>query len=132
LILKELMDLSITEIAEVLGLKEATVKTRLHRARLFAAKELSRNLPKRPAPPPDHARVVCLDLLQAKQEALDRGASFPVPPQELCQRCQSLFATLDLASDACHQLASGELPEPVRVALLQEMKQKSKRRRPRS
>jgi RNA polymerase sigma-70 factor (ECF subfamily) len=129
LILKELMDLSITEIAEVLGLKEATVKTRLHRARLFAAKELSRNLSKRSAPHPDHARTVCLDLLQAKQEALDRGAPFPVPQQELCERCQSLFATLDLASDACHRLADGRLPGPVRAALLEQMKPTSKPKR---
>jgi RNA polymerase sigma-70 factor (ECF subfamily) len=130
LILKELMDLSITEIAEVLGLKEATVKTRLHRARLFAAKELSRDLPKRPAPHPDHQKTVCLDLLQAKQEALDRGAPFPVPQQELCQRCQSLFATLDLASDACHRLAAGELPTPVREALLEQINRAPKSRKP--
>jgi hypothetical protein len=126
------MDLSIAEIAEVLGLKESTVKTRLHRARLFAAKELSRNLPKRSAPHPDHSRTVCLDLLQAKQEALDRGAPFPVPQQELCVRCESLFATLDLTSDACHRLAEGDLPEPVREALLEEMKRASKPRRPKS
>jgi len=121
LMLKDLMDLSINEIAEILGLKEATVKTRLHRARLFAAKELARELPKRPAPPPDHSRAICMDLLRAKQESMDRGVSFPVASQELCFRCRSLFATLDLAHEACHRLGRGELPEPVREAILREM-----------
>lgn len=133
LILKDLMDLSIGEIAETLGVKEATVKTRLHRARLFAAKELARGLPKRPAPPPDHERALCLDLLHAKQEALDRGVRFPVTQEELCVRCRSLFITLDLTQEACRQLGRGELPEPVRRAVLAEMRRSSApRRRPKS
>jgi RNA polymerase sigma-70 factor (ECF subfamily) len=128
LILKELMDLSIGEIAEVLGLKEATVKTRLHRARLYAARELANGLPKKPAPPPNQDRAVCLDLLRAKQEAMDRGVTFPVAQQELCVRCQSLFATLDLTKEACRRLGEGELPQPVRDAILAEMKRSSGRR----
>jgi RNA polymerase sigma-70 factor (ECF subfamily) len=129
LILKELMELSIGEIADILGLKEATVKTRLHRARLYAAKELSSRLPKKPAPPPNRDRAVCLDLLRAKQEAMDRGVAFPVAQQELCVRCQSLFATLDLTKEACRRLGEGELPEPVREAILDEMRRTSSRGR---
>jgi len=121
LVLKDLMELSIAEVAKILGLKQATVKTRLHRARLFTAKEMARGLPHRPAPPADANRTVCLDLLQAKHEAMDRGAPFPVAPDELCVRCRSLFAALDLSRDACRQLGRGELPETVRRTLLEEM-----------
>jgi hypothetical protein len=128
LMLKDLMELSIGEIAEILGIKEATVKTRLHRARLFAAKELSAGLPKRPGPHPDHSRTVCLDLLRAKQESIDRGVAFPVAQEELCVRCRSLFATLDLAHDACRLVGQGILPEPVRGAVLEEMKRAPRRR----
>jgi RNA polymerase sigma-70 factor (ECF subfamily) len=128
LMLKDMMDLSIGEISEILGVKEATIKTRLHRARLFAARELSKGLEKRAAPPPDHSRTACLDLLRAKQEAMDRGVEFPVAGDELCIRCRSLFATLDLARDACHRLSQGDLPEAVRTALSEEMGRSPSRR----
>jgi RNA polymerase sigma-70 factor (ECF subfamily) len=114
LVLKDLVDFSLAEIARVLGVKQATVKTRLHRARLFIARELARALPKRPAPPPDHGRRVCLDLLLAKQEALDRDVPFPLASAELCDRCRSLFSTLDFGRDLCRQLERGHLPERVR------------------
>lgn len=117
LVLKDIADLSIPEIAQALGLREATVKTRIHRARLALRRELARQLPRRPAPPPGHDRRVCLDLLQAKQEALDRGAPLALAPGELCARCRSLFSTLDLTQEACHAIGRGELPPGVRDLL---------------
>ena len=86
LVLKEIADLSLSEIAEVMGVKVATVKTRLYRARLALRKELVAKLPREPGPPPDHPRQVCLDLLRGKMAALDRGVSFPVAEDELCTR----------------------------------------------
>ncbi len=118
LVLKDLADLSVNQIADVLGLQPATVKTRVHRARLALRKALAEDLPRRPAPPPDHPRGVCLDLLKAKQDALDRGVAFPVPQAELCARCRGLFSTLDLARGTCRRIGAGELPAPVRAALL--------------
>lgn len=114
LVLKDIAELSIAEIAGALGLREATVKTRVHRARLALRREMVKRLPRRPAPPPDHERRVCLDLLQAKQEALDRGADLPLAPGELCDRCRSLFSTLDLTQEACRAIGRGELPPVVR------------------
>lgn len=107
LVLKEIAELSLAEVAAVLGLQEATVKTRIHRARLALRRELAARLPRRPAPPPGHSRQVCLDLLRAKQEALDRGVELPLAPGQLCDRCRSLFSTLDLAQDLCRELGRG-------------------------
>ncbi len=121
LVLKEIADFSLAEIAEILGLKKATVKTRVHRGRLLLRKALEENLPTRKASPPDHPKRVCLDLLLAKQESLDRGAPFPYPPGELCSRCKAMFATLDLAHDVCVGLARGELPPELRQALREEL-----------
>lgn len=118
LMLKDIVEFSVQEIALVLGLKPATVKTRVHRARLMLRRELARTLPRRSAPPPDHARQMCLDLLKAKQEALDNGVAFPIRPEEMCERCQALFATLDLGRDTCQQLGRGELPPALRKELL--------------
>ncbi len=119
LVLKDLAELKVTEVADILGIKRATVKTRVHRARLQLRKRLAERLPKREAPPPDHSRQVCLDLLSTKQEALDRGVAFPLGGQELCSRCASLFATLDLGRDLCHDVGRQELP-PELSRLLQD------------
>ena len=122
LVLKEVVGFSIAEVAEILGLKKATVKTRLHRARLRIRKAIEAPLPKRSVPPAIYSRQVCLDLLQAKQEALDRGTTFRFPDDVICERCSELFATLDLATDLCGEIAGGEIPEEVRAALLSGLK----------
>jgi len=114
LVLKDIAELSVAQVAEILGIKPATVKTRVHRARLTLRRAMAEVLPRRPLPPPDHPQRVCLDLLNAKQEALDRGAEFPVPQDELCTRCQSLLATLDLTYDVCSELNISGLPEDLR------------------
>jgi RNA polymerase sigma-70 factor (ECF subfamily) len=117
LVLADIGELSTSDIAGVLGLKEATVKTRIHRARLAIRRALVSRLPSRPAAPPDHERQMCLDLLAAKQEAMDRCAPFPLSSQELCVRCRALFQTLDLGRDVCVSLATAELPESLRALI---------------
>jgi RNA polymerase sigma-70 factor (ECF subfamily) len=113
LVLADIAELSTREVARILGLKEATVKTRIHRARLRVRQALLHRLPVHSAPPPEHDRRICLDLLRAKQEALDRRAPFPFSPQELCERCRSVFATLDLGRELCGTLGGGQLPPAV-------------------
>lgn len=117
LVLKDIAELSMPEIARALGIKEATVKTRIHRARLALRQVLVEGLPEVEAAHPNHERRVCLDLLRAKQEAMDRGEALPVADAELCDRCRSLFDTLELARDTCVALGRGELPPPVRRAI---------------
>jgi len=119
LVLADVAELSIAEISRALGLKEATVKTRLHRARLKLRRVLEEGLPQRPATPPGHARRVCLDLLHAKLEALDRRAPFPYSDAALCERCRTLLGTLDLAGAACASLSGGALSPELRQRLLE-------------
>ena len=117
LVLKDIAELSVAQVAQVLGIKPATVKTRVHRGRLALRRAMAEVLPQRHSPPPDHPQRVCLDLLNAKQEALDRGADFPVPQDELCTRCQSLLSTLDLAHEVCTELSLSGLPEKLRLKI---------------
>lgn len=119
-VLKEILGLPVATVARILGVKPATVKTRLHRARLVLRKALEGTLPSRPATPPAYARQVCVDLLRTKQDALDRGVDAPELRDLICERCRSVFATLDVAQDACEQLARGELPEELRRRILTE------------
>jgi len=118
-VLKEMEGMSIEDVAAVLNLKPATVKTRLHRARLLIREELSKPLPQRSAKDVHPSESSCMDLLWAKQEALDQGVSFPIPGEELCERCSSVFATLDLADEACHAIGDVQLPDHVREQLLE-------------
>ncbi len=118
LILKEIVGLTVPEVANILGLEEGTVKSRVHRARLRIRAEIDKALPRNPeqAPPPAYPIQVCLDLLNAKQEALDRGV--PLDQAVVCERCQSVFASLDLTQEVCRGLGSGLLPADVRERLM--------------
>lgn len=120
IVLADIAELSTADIAQILGLKEATVKTRVHRARLRLRRALLDRLPAGPAPPSDHDRQICLDLLQAKQEAMDRRAPFSFSNEALCARCQSVFTTLDLGRETCANLGRGELPPRLRAFIQQQ------------
>lgn len=117
LVLKELAGLSVEDVARVLGIKPQTVKTRLHRARMRLRAQLAKKLPQKPGALPAYSKQVCLDLLKAKQDALDRGVPFPVQESLICERCQTVFSTLDLARDLCTRIGAGPLPAEVRRLL---------------
>jgi RNA polymerase sigma-70 factor (ECF subfamily) len=118
LVLKELVGLPVEEVATILEIKPATIKTRLHRARLRIRKALEESLPREQVPQAIFSRQICLDLLNAKQEALDSGTEFEFPDQVICERCAEVFATLDLSRDICREIARGEMPEGLRDSVL--------------
>jgi RNA polymerase sigma-70 factor (ECF subfamily) len=121
LILKEIVGFSVPEVAGILGLEEGTVKSRVHRARLRLRQAVDGAIPRAPgaAPPPAYPKQTCLDLLDAKQEALDRGA--PFDSEVICDRCRSVFASLDLTREVCRDLAAGGLPPGLRERLAASM-----------
>ena len=110
LVLADVAELDTAAIAGVLDLKEATVKTRVHRARLKLRAALAEGLPTRAAEGDPQARRVCLDLLHAKLEALDRRREFSYSDAALCDRCRTMFSTLDLAQSACAAAANESVP----------------------
>ncbi len=115
--LKELAELSVQQVAEVLDLKQATVKTRVHRGRMMLRRALEKAVPNESVEEPDPSHRLCLDLLQLKQESMDDGVEFPLGPDELCARCQALFASLDYTHEICVELGSGGMPAEVRRLL---------------
>lgn len=122
LVLKEIVGFPVREVAQILGLEEGTVRSRLHRARLKLRSAVDAVIPRAEgeAPPPAYPEQTCLDLLDAKQEALDRGVPFDT--RVICQRCQSVFASLDLTQQVCHDLAEGGMPEGLRDKLLSRLR----------
>ncbi|MGE0640558.1 MAG: RNA polymerase sigma factor [Thermoanaerobaculia bacterium] len=118
LLLADLAELRLSEIAAILGLEEGTVKTRVHRARLKLREVLARGLPQRPAEVSDESRDLCIDLLQARLSAFDQGVDFPYSKVAMCDRCRSVFATLDFNASVCSALAADEIPPALRERLL--------------
>lgn len=120
LVLKEMLEMPIEEVGEALNIKPQTVKTRVHRARLMLRKAIVEGaaVPTRGAPAPTYERQVCLDLLRAKLDAMDRGRGFPIGQQVVCERCRAVFAELDLAQQACARLGEGVMPGELRARLL--------------
>lgn len=119
LVLKEIGELPVEEVARILRVKPQTVKTRVHRARMLLRGLLDNRLPRRRLPPAAYERRICMDLLGAKQAALDRGERAPLDGVT-CERCRAVFATLDLGSRVCHDLARGAIPESLRRTILAE------------
>jgi len=117
LVLKEIGELSLRQIAAILGIKEATAKTRVHRGRLALRAELTRHLGAESETSGGHPSQVCLDLLRAKMDAMDRGIELPVAEDELCERCGAFMRSLDLTSEACRWVRGGELPDTLRDRL---------------
>lgn len=125
LVLKDVLELSVEDVASALNLVENTVKTRLFRARMALRKIMTSKAPRVPAPAPIYDRQVCLDLLKAKMDAMDRGgngAGFRVPRAELCNRCRAVFREFDLVQDACSELSKGELPAVLRASIVHALK----------
>ncbi len=121
LLLADIAELKRSEIAAILRLEEATVKTRIHRARLKLRQVLAHGLPQRPissAAHTAHAREICLDLLRARLDAFDQGVAFPYSSTALCDRCQTVFATLDFAASVCGALDRDVLPADLRERLV--------------
>jgi RNA polymerase sigma-70 factor (ECF subfamily) len=118
LVLKEIAELSLREIAGILGIKEATVKTRVHRGRLALRAELTEQLGEPAGRETEHPHQVCLDLLRSKMDAMDRGVDFPVQEKDLCERCEAFLRSLDMTGAACRWVADGgRLPEVLRNRL---------------
>ncbi len=122
LVLRDIFEIPVAEVARVLGLKPETVKSRVHRARLRLRRTLLEALPGGGELEHSASRGVCLDLLRAKQEALDRGVPFPVGSEAICRRCRAIFATLDLARLICRELDEGEMPEELRRELARRLR----------
>lgn len=122
LVLKELEGLTVREVAEILGLREATVKTRLHRARLTLGREVAA------AGPPTgagatHTRQECADLLTAKLEAMARGVPFPIDNERICSACSSSLDALDRARDVCSGIPTHPLPAALRTSVLETLRE---------
>jgi RNA polymerase sigma-70 factor (ECF subfamily) len=102
LVLHDMEELSTGEVARVLGLREGTVRVRLHRARVFVRNELARTTgrtrSRKPRTQPKPRR--CRELFAALSDYLD-GALDPAMCDKLekhldgCQPCEAFLNSLE-------------------------------------
>ena len=111
LVLKDIVGLSLADISAIMEVELGTVKSRIHRSRLRLRKIIDLKLPRmeKEPPPVQYPIQVCIDLLDAKQAAIDNNV--PFTSDVICLRCQSVFDSLDVAYDICSLLAEDYIPE---------------------
>jgi RNA polymerase sigma-70 factor (ECF subfamily) len=128
LVLHDMEELETEEIAKITGLRPGTVRVRLHRARLFMRRELSRRAPetkrpvRKPAPLPRPGQ--CREMFAALSDYLDGRL-----PDELCaqiqqhmgscEACTAFLDTLRQTVARTHQLEAGR-PDPAIAAEVRE------------
>jgi len=117
LALKELTDFSIDEIAGLLDLRPATVRSRVHRGRIHLAREIQSG---EETGESDCTRI-CRDLLETKQQALDDGKSIRLPAKSHCARCRSFLESLEIGQRACREMARAQVPDEIRRVLWREI-----------
>lgn len=126
-VLKDIADMGVEDAARVLGIKPATLKTRVHRGRIILRQALLAERARKAVPPAAYARAVCMDLLRAKMESLDRGVGFPVQDGLVCERCRQVFASLDVGADACASLRGATMPAALRARIERAIREEAKR-----
>ena len=130
LVLRELVGLSVAEIAEIVDVPAATVKTRMHRARLKMRKALEESLPKKEVPAFSLDRAICLDLLEAKQTCLDQGLAFDFPSGVFCERCDEVFRSLDFAQELCQLASESEWSQELGTRVLHALRMENGLKKP--
>lgn len=127
LVLHDMEELGTAEIAKITGLREGTVRVRLHRARLALRKELSlreRRVSKRQAKQvskPRHCRQIFAALSDFLDETLDHEMCDELEKHlDGCQPCQAFLADLEQTitrcrsyDAACRPVQHSELREQV-------------------
>ena len=107
LVLHDMEDLDTAEVAKIVGLKEGTVRVRLHRARLFVRRELASKSSKQPArrkksPKPMSCRQMFAGLSEFLDGRLDDLSCERVEKHLAdCPPCVAFLEDLRAAVDRC-------------------------------
>jgi RNA polymerase sigma-70 factor (ECF subfamily) len=113
LVLHDMEELSTRDAAEVLGIREGTLRVRLHRARLFLRNELAGEPAagleiRRPAAPPSRR---CKTLIAEFSKYLDRELDDALCDQldkhlDSCEPCRAFLVTLQRTIEVCRRHGS--------------------------
>jgi len=132
LVLHDMEELSDADIAEITGLRQGTIRVRLHRARLFVRKELAkqeqRRVLRRVAKPAAEAGSAlmrqrgCKELFAELSNYLDDELDDSLCEElekhiDGCEPCKAFLSSLEKTIESCRQ-APNDSPEPRAAAKL--------------
>ena len=131
IVLHDMEGLSTKETAALLGIREGTVRVRLHRARLFVQSELAqiaaprRGMAKPPAAFPGRCKKLIAQLSEYLDERLDDTSCGELEKHLAdCQPCRALLSSLERTLEQCRRHRPGgvhpRLPARKYQALLAE------------
>jgi RNA polymerase sigma-70 factor (ECF subfamily) len=114
LVLRDMEDLTDDEVAEITGLRTGTVRVRLHRARLFVRRELSKRW--KPASPgmvktiqtevrPNRCKALFAELSNYVDEQLDDSMCEKLQKHmDGCEPCKAFLASLQATIEECRKI----------------------------
>ncbi len=132
LVLRDMEGLTDEEVAEITGLRAGTVRVRLHRARLFVRKELTkqrqgrgrhvRHVPSRAAaasePRPDRCKAMFAELSNYLDEQIDDSLCDELEKHlDGCEPCKAFLASLQATIEQCRK-SPAECPNGKKAAKL--------------
>ena len=128
LVLRDMEGLTDDEVAEIVGLRPGTVRVRLHRARLFVRRELTKSLSasrstvpaKKDRPPsrPARCRAMFAELSNYLDEKLDESMCEELEKHmDGCEPCQAFVKTLEATIETLHR-HPGATPSAAQTARL--------------
>ncbi len=113
LVLHDMEGLESSEVARILGIREGTVRVRLHRARLFVRKELARNgslrvSKKKAATRPRRCKEMFAALSDYMDGALDDSMCDEIEKHmHGCVPCENFLSSLEQTVQHCRNMESG-------------------------
>jgi RNA polymerase sigma-70 factor (ECF subfamily) len=129
LVLRDMEGLTDEEVAEITGLRAGTVRVRLHRARLFVRKELTkqrrglgrhlRPIPSRASEPrPGRCKAMFAELSNYLDERLDDSLCAELERHlDGCEPCKEFLSSLQATIEQCRKLPA-ECPNEKKAAKL--------------
>jgi len=131
LVLRDMEGLSDGEVAEITGLRAGTIRVRLHRARLFVRKEITKRLRPRQSkrltpkpveaasePRPGRCKAMFAELSDYLDEQLDDSLCEEFE-RHLggCEPCQAFLASLEATIEQCRK-SPADCPDPKKATQL--------------
>lgn len=120
LVLHDMEELSTAEVASIVGLREGTVRVRLHRARAFLRNELAAKPVRRKARRRGVRPRSCKHLFAALSDYLDKEIDAPTCAElekhlEGCAPCEAYLASLEETVRRCRGACNDEVKTRLRA-----------------
>ena len=130
LVLHDMEELSTAEVARITGLREGTVRVRLHRARVFLRNQLARKVRSAASDAKPQAALRCKRLFSMLYDYLDRELD-PSLCRNMqshfgdCAPCKAYLASLEETVRRCKRHCTEELKAKVRAQVRELLRESS-------